>query len=68
MNKYFYGQMLMAGLAVLGVAGLGVCIFSGAYMDRMPALYVFAALGIAGFLGNASFALARYLREKSGRP
>lgn len=68
MKNYFYGQIVMAGLAVLGVAGLGVCIFSGAYMDHMPVLYVFAALGIAGFLGNASLALARYLREKGGRP
>lgn len=68
MKNIFYWQIVMAGLAVLGVAGLGVCVFSEAYMDHMPVLYVFAALGIVGLLGNASLALARYLREKGGRP
>ena len=52
------------------VLGLGALVFSRDAMN-MTAVYIFAGLGVTGFVGNAVLALLRVLVEKiekDGRP
>jgi hypothetical protein len=65
-RKIFYGQLAALALTLLGVAGLGFILF-GPGETSMAALYLFAGLGIAGFVGNAALALVRLLLEAEGR-
>ena len=65
-QKLFYLQCAAIGLMILGVAGLGVILFRKGEIN-MAAMYVFAALGITGFAGNAVLAVIRVLWEKGGR-
>lgn len=65
-QKLFYLQCAAIGLMILGVAGLGVILFRKGEIN-MAAMYVFAALGFAGFAGNAVLAVIRVLWEKGGR-
>ena len=51
---------------ILGVAGLGVILFRRDH-SNMTALYVFAGLGIVGFIGNAVLAVFRLLLERDGK-
>lgn len=65
-RKIFYSQLAALALTLLGVIGLGVILF-GPGETNMTALYVFAGLGIGGFVGNALLGLARLLLELEGR-
>ncbi|MCI9553149.1 MAG: hypothetical protein HFE94_06420 [Acutalibacter sp.] len=65
-KRIFYLQLVAIGLIILGVAGLGVILFRRD-QTNMTALYVFAGLGIVGFIGNAVLAVFRLLLERDGK-
>lgn len=69
-KKLLYLQIIALAVTVLGVLGLGALVFSQDAMN-MTAVYIFAGLGVTGFVGNAVLALLRVLVEKiekDGRP
>lgn len=62
-KKLFLLQIVALAVTVLGIAGLGILVFLRGAMN-MTAIYLFAGLGITGFVGNAVLALLRVLVEK----
>ncbi len=66
-QRLFWLQLAALGLALAGLAGMGVLIFSRHGLDNLVPLYIFAGLGVAGFLANAGLAVARVLWERNGR-
>lgn len=65
-KKLFLWQLAALGLVVVSVAALGVLIFSRHGLDNLVPLYIFAGLGMVGFIGNAVLAVARVLLERDG--
>lgn len=66
-QKLFWGQLAAIGLVLIGVAGIGVLLFTRHGLDDLGPLYGFAGLGVTGFLANAALAVIRVLWEKDGR-
>lgn len=61
-GRVIIGQVLCLCLVVVGVIGLGGEIFLN-NLHNMTTVYIFAAMGIVGFLGNAALAVYRVYIE-----
>ena len=55
-RRIFWGQIICLCAAAIGIMGLGIEVFRN-NQPSMKVIYIFAALGIVGFVGNAVLAV-----------